>query len=71
MSRPSIRDSSWYVQVPLQDLLSMQNMVKELDQLRNENAQLKRQIDGVHRTVYELMGAFNDFKKGVPVRRGA
>lgn len=71
MSSSSIRDSSWYVQVPLNDLLSLQNMVKDLDQLRNENAQLKRQIEGVHRTVYELMGAFNDYKKGVPVRRGA
>lgn len=47
MTRSSIRDPSWYVQVPLNDLLSLQN------------------------TVYELMGAFNDYKKGVPVRRGA
>lgn len=64
MSFSNIRDSSWYVQVPLQDLLSMQNMVKDLDQLRNENAQLKWQIEGVYRTVYELMSAFNDCKKG-------
>lgn len=67
----NIRDSTWTVNVPLNDLLKMQNSLAELDTLRDENAQLRSRIEGLHRTLYDLMSVVSDLRKGVPDSRGA
>ena len=67
----NIRDSTWTVNVPLNDLLKMQNSLAELDTLRDENAQLRSRIEGLHRTLYDLMSVVSDLRKGVPDGRGA
>lgn len=66
-----IRDSNWTVNVPLNDLLKMQNSLSELDTLRAENSQLRTRLEGLHRTLYELMSVVADLRKGVPDGRGA
>lgn len=61
--------SQWLVQVPLTDLLALQNMVSELEKVRMENAQLHKRIEGLHRTLYDTMEVINDLKRQVSARR--
>lgn len=61
--------SQWFVQVPIADLLALQNMVSDMDKLRSENAQLHRRIDGLHSTLYSAMEVLNDLKRQVSTRK--
>lgn len=61
--------SSWLVQVPLTDLLALQNIVGELDKLRAENAQLRRRIEGIHSTLYSTIEIVSDLKKAMSTCR--
>lgn len=61
--------SSWLVQVPLNDLLALQNMVSELDKLRSDNMQLRRRIEGLHSTLYSTMEIVNELKRQVSASR--
>ena len=62
-------DSSWLVQVPLRDLLALQNVAGELDKLHEENVQLKRRIEGLHNTLFSTLEIVNDLKKAISVRK--
>lgn len=53
---------SWTVNVPLNDLLQMQNSLSEVNQLREENRQLLKRIEGLHRTLYDLMTVVQDMR---------
>lgn len=67
-----VRDSpgsSWLVQVPLKDLLALQNIAGELDKLHEENVQLKRRIEGLHCTLFSTMEIVNELKKSMSVRK--
>ncbi len=61
--------SSWLVQVPLADLLALQNMVGEMDKLRAENVQLRKRIEGLHSTLYSTMEIVNELKRQVSTCR--
>lgn len=61
--------SQWLVQVPLADLLALQNMVGELEKVRMENAQLHKRIEGLHCTLYDTLEVINDIKRQVSARR--
>ena len=63
--------SQWFVQVPITDLLALQNMVGELEKVRMENAQLYKRIEGLHRTLYDTMEVINDIKRQVSTHRVA
>lgn len=65
--------SEWMVQVPLSQLVALQGMAHELEELREENKQLRRRMDGLHRTQYETIEVIGELRKAVnvPVRRGA
>lgn len=71
MSSCNTRDSSWYVQVPLHDLLALQDSAKVLEEMRKENEQLKKRVEGLHQTFYQFMTRYNEDRKGVPTRRSA
>ncbi len=72
MSSCNKRDSStWLVSVPLGDLLAMQNSMDELETMKQENAKLRSRMEGLHRTLYDLMEVVQDLRKGVPASRGA
>jgi len=68
-----MQSSDWLVQVPLSQLVALQGMANELEQLREENKQLHRRLDGLHRTQYEALEVIGELRKAVnvPVRRGA
>lgn len=64
---PTSASNDWLVSVPLSQLVAMQNNAGELDKLRDENNQLKRRIDGLHRTIYDMMEVVSELRKSVKV----
>lgn len=60
----------WLVQVPLSELVTLKNMTAEFEKLRAENAQLRREMDGLRRVQSETMQVLGDlkreFRKAVP-----
>ncbi len=63
--------SDWFIQVPLKELLALQNVSSELAQLREENSQLRRRLEGLHSTLYSTMEIVNELKKSISVRISA
>lgn len=63
--------SSWLVQVPLTDLLALQNMVVEVENLRADNRQLQKRIDGLHNILFSTMEVVNELKRQVSACRVA
>jgi len=47
--------NDWMVSVPLSQLVKMQQSMQQFEAMREENAKLQRRIDGLHRTVFDLM----------------
>lgn len=47
--------NDWMVSVPLSQLVEMQQSMQQFEAMRDENAKLQRRIDGLHRTVFDLM----------------
>ena len=64
---PTSATSEWMVQVPLSQLVALQNMAHELEELRQENVQLRRRMDGLHRTQYDTMEVIGQLRKAVGV----
>lgn len=60
-------NNDWMVCVPLSQLVEMQNSAGEVEKLREENKQLLRRIEGLHRTIYEVMDVVGELRKGVKV----
>lgn len=58
---PKARD--WLVSIPFSDLNALLNQVETFDSLRSENAQLRRELDGLRNMFNELMIAFADLKR--------
>ena len=67
---PTSATSEWMVQVPLSQLVALQNMAHELEELREENVQLRRRMDGLHRTQYDTMEVIGELRKAVGVSAG-
>lgn len=58
---PKTRD--WLVSIPFSDLNALLNQVETFDSIRSENAQLRRELDGLRNMFNELMIAFADLKR--------
>lgn len=58
---PKARD--WLVSIPFSDLNALLNQVETFDSIRSENAQLRRELDGLRNMFNELLTAFADLKK--------
>ncbi len=55
--------SNWMVQVPVNDLLALMGLEEELKNCRAENAQLRREMDGLRRIQSETMQVLGDLRK--------
>ena len=62
--------NEWMVQVPLSQLVALQGMAHELEELREENEQLRKRMDGLHRTQYETIEVIGELRKSVGVSAG-
>ncbi len=47
--------NDWAVLIPLSDLAALQSLGPQVDTLQAQVQALTRRIEGLHRTVYELM----------------
>lgn len=55
--------SSWMVQIPVNDLLALMGLEDELKRVTAENAQLRREMDGLRRLQSETMQVVGDLRR--------
>lgn len=55
--------NDWMVSVPLSQLVEMQQSMQQFDAMREENEKLQRRLDGLHRTIYDLMEVVNGLRR--------
>ena len=53
----------WFLQVPLSTLVSLQQLPTDLDKMRVENAQLRRELEALRRMYFELLEKLSDLKR--------
>ena len=58
-----IPPSDWLVQVPLSQLVELQNMTAEMEKLRLENKRLLNRVDGLHRTLFDTMEKLGELQR--------
>jgi hypothetical protein len=58
-------ENDWLIQVPLSELVALKNMSGEFAKLREENEQLRREIQGLRRVQSEMMQLCADFRKAL------
>lgn len=67
---PSAPSGSWLIQVPLSELVALQELPAQMEGLKKENQQLRRELDGLRRIQSETIQALGDLrrslKKGQP-----
>lgn len=57
--------NDWLIQVPLTELLTLKNMTVEFDKLREENAQLRREIQGLRRIQSDMMELCGELRRAL------
>lgn len=62
------RPNEWYVNIPFSDLNKLVNHLGELDTIREENAQLRREMDGLRNLYSELLLAFGELRRELKKR---
>lgn len=55
--------SDWRVSIPLKDLVSLLNFSEDLESMKNENAQLHRELDGLRNMFSEVAQQLGDVKR--------
>lgn len=55
--------SAWTVNVPVNDLLALMGLKDDLDRVTAENAQLRREMDGLRRVQSESMQVLGDLRR--------
>lgn len=57
------RPHEWYINIPMSDLDKLVNQLEALDDLAQENAQLRREMDGMRNMFSELQVAFGELRR--------
>lgn len=55
--------SDWLVQIPLDELKALQDLPKRMEQLEKQNAQLRREMEGLRGIVSETMQLVGDLRR--------
>lgn len=58
-----MNDSQWMVQVPINDLMQLMQMKDTFDTMKQENAQLRREMEGLRRIQSEQMEVIGDLRR--------
>lgn len=58
-------ENDWLIQVPLSELVALKNMSGEFAKIREENEQLRREIQGLRRVQSEMMQLCGDLRKAL------
>ena len=56
-------NQEWYVNVPLSELNKLVNQLDFMDSLKQENEQLRREMDGLRNMFSELQIAFGELRR--------
>ena len=56
-------ENDWLIQVPLSELVALKNMSGEFAKIREENEQLRCEIQGLRRVQSEMMQLCGDLRK--------
>ena len=62
------RPNEWYVNIPFSDIHKLVDHLGELDSMRKENAQLRREMDGLRNLYSELLTAFGELRREIKKR---
>ena len=54
---------NWYVNIPLSELNELLHQQESLDKIKAENAQLRREMDGLRNMFTELQTAFGELRR--------
>ena len=57
------RSKEWYVNIPFSDLNLLINQLENMEAIQNDNAQLRREMDGMRNMFNELLTAFGDLRR--------
>lgn len=60
-----ISTDNWLIQIPLSELVALQALPAEMDKIRADNQQLRREIDGLRRIQSEILQAFSDLRRSL------
>lgn len=60
-----ISASGWLIQIPLSELLALQSLPLEMDKLKAENQQLRREIEGLRRVQSEALQVLGDVRRSL------
>lgn len=63
MESESQRPHQWSVNIPFSDLHQLMNQLESLDGLKRENAQLRREMDGLRNLYSELLDKFGEIRR--------
>lgn len=62
------RPNEWYASIPFSDLNMLVNQVQTLDAMKAENAQLRREMDGLRNLYSELLVSFGELRRELKKR---
>lgn len=57
--------TNWMVQVPIKDLMQLMQMKDNFDSMKQENAQLRREMEGLRRMQSEQMEVIGDLRRSL------
>ena len=60
---PSDKSQEWYVSIPFSDLHNLMNEVQFMEDMKKENAQLRREMDGMRNMYNELLIQFGELRR--------
>lgn len=63
MPKPEDDSREWYVNIPLSDLHKLMNQLDFMDSIKRENAQLRRELDGLRNMFTELQVSFGELRR--------
>lgn len=61
--RPADKSREWSVNIPLSDLHKLLNNAEIMEQMQEENAQLRRELDGLRNMFSELQTTFGELRR--------
>lgn len=64
-SKEAAADHNWFVSIPFSDLEKLLHEEKLLEDMKKENAQLRREMDGLRNMFNELLTTFGELRREV------
>ena len=57
------KSQEWYVSIPFSDLHKLMNEVQFMEEMKMENSQLRREMDGLRNMYNELLVQFGELRR--------